>query len=273
MVDVCRPATLRGLPVSVADIGDQVHLCHPLLSFEGDPKLYLAHRLEWQDDPDALAIVDPDEASTLGVLLPWSLRRPIASGEGAIAVGASLVQAAEAAKVELLNADIRLVHVPDSYMRQASPTSSPGCWIGLATPALHTAFRNRLAEEARGTLDEALADAAFHGSCLSERGNAALLLMRKAGPRRQDDLAIRQLAGARQNREFDLYRRLLIRFALELDVQEQVIDERVDRHMRNVASTRQTLAYFEGKLVQAEEAIAEIRQMYEAVCNETDARD
>lgn len=30
---------------------------------------------------------------------------------------------------------------------------------------------------------------------------------------------------------------------------------------------------FEGKLVQAEEAIAEIRQMYEAVCKETDARD
>ena len=63
----------------------------------------------------------------------------------------------------------------------------------------------------------ALEEAAHCGSRLSERGDTALLLMRKCGLLRRDDLAIRQLVGARQNREFDLYRRLLIRFALELD--------------------------------------------------------
>lgn len=226
MIDVRRPATLRGFPVSVGDIGDQLHLCHPLLSFEGDPALYLAHRLDWQDNPEALAIVDPDEASTLGTLLPPTLRWPIASGEGVIAAGASLVQAAKVAEVEFPS-----VEIPFS-------ASSSGCWVGLATSALFADLRSRLTEEARGVFDEALGDAAFHRSPLSKRGNAALLLMRKSGPRRRDDLAIRQLAGARQNGEFDLYRRLLIRFALELDVQERVLDERVGQHIANAADWR-----------------------------------
>ena len=219
MVDVRKPATLRGFHVSVADIGDQMHLCHPLLSFEGDSALYLAHRLDWQNDPEALAIADPSEASALGTLLPPTCRRPIASGEGLVAVGAGLVQAAAAAEVELLGSEIPFARVDDSE-----------CWIGVATPALYTDLRTRLAEDARAAFDEGLEDAARCGSRLSERGDAALLLMRKCGPRRRDDLAIRQLAGARQNREFDLYRRLLIRFALELDTQESVLDERVKRH-------------------------------------------
>ena len=108
MVDVRRPATLRGFPVSVADVGDQVHLCHPLLSFEGDPALYLAHRLDWRNDPEALAIADPDEASTLGTLLPPTCARPIASGEGLVVVGSGLVQAAAAAGVELPDSKIPL---------------------------------------------------------------------------------------------------------------------------------------------------------------------
>lgn len=236
MVDVRGPATLRGFPVSVADIGDQMHLCHPLLSFKGDPDLYLAHRLEWQDDPDALAIVDPDEASTLGVLLPSSLRQPISSGEGVIAVGARFVQAAEVAKVELLSTEIGFVPIHDSYTQEANPTHSLGCWIGVATPAVYAALRNRLAEKARGTFDEALGDAAFRGGRLSDQGDAALLLMRKSGPGRRDDLAIRQLAGARQNGDPDLSRRLLIRFSLELAVQERFLDERVERYIANVAN-------------------------------------
>ena len=70
MVDVRKPATLRGFEVSVADVGDQMHLCHPLLSFEGDSTLYIAHRLDWRKDPKVLAIADPDEALLLGTLLP-----------------------------------------------------------------------------------------------------------------------------------------------------------------------------------------------------------
>ena len=227
MVDVRKPVTLRGFPVSVADVGDQMHLCHPLLSFEGDPALYLAHRLDWRNDPEALAIADPNEASALGTLLPLTGGRSIASGEGLVAAGAELVQAAATAGVELLDSEIPFARVDGTE-----------CWIGVATPALYTALRNRLAEEARAAFDEALGDAAHRGSRLSERGDAALLLMRKCGSLRRDDLAIRQLAGAWQNREFDLHRRLLIRFALELETQEDILDDRVKRY---VAAVRQTV--------------------------------
>ena len=223
MVDVRRPATLRGFPVSVADVGDQMHLCHPLLSFDGDPALYLASRLDWRNDPEALAVADPNEASALGTLLPPTCVRSIASGEGLVAVGSGLVQAAAIAGVELLDSEIPFARVDGSE-----------CWTGIATPALYTDIRTRLAEEARTAFDEALEEAAHRGSRLSERGDAALLLMRKCGALRRDDLAIRQLAGARQNREFDLYRRLLIRFALELDTREGILDERVGRHVAAV---------------------------------------
>ena len=201
MVDVYEPATLRGLPVSVADIGDHMRFCNPLPSFEGDCALYVAHRLGWQDHPEALDIVDPDEAATLGTLLPSTLRRPIASGQGVIVVGAKLKHAAEIADVELSSAEIPFSR-PSGSTREAS--SAP-CWIGLATSAHFAALRNRLIEEALRAFDRALGDAVLHGSPLSERGNAALLLIRRFGPRRRDDLAIRQLAGARQNGELDLH--------------------------------------------------------------------
>ncbi len=225
MIDVRKPATLQGFPVSVADVGDQMHLCHPLLSFEGDPALYLAHRLDWRNDPEALDIADPNEASALGTLLPPACARPIDSGEGLVAMGAELVQAAETAQVELLDSEIPFAQVDGSE-----------CWIGVATPTLYTALRTRLAEEARAAFDKALEDAVYLGSRLSERGDAALLLMRKCGSLRRDDLAIRQLAGARQNGELDLYRRLLIRFELELQTQEGILDDRVKRH---IAAVRQ----------------------------------
>ena len=226
MVDVGKPATLRGFHVSVADVGDQMHLCHPLLSFEGDHTLYLAHHLDWRNDPEALAIADPNEASELGTLLPAAYTRPIASGEGLVAVGVELVQAATTAEVELLESEIPFARVDD-----------PECWIGVATPTLYTTLRTRLAEDARAAFDEALEDAAHRECRLSEHGNAALLLIRKCGTLRRDDFAIRQLAGVWQNKEPDLYRRLLIRFALELDAPEDVLHQRVQRH---IAAVRQT---------------------------------
>ena len=226
MVDVSKPATLRGFHVSVADIGDQMHLCHPLLSFEGDGALYLAHHLDWRNDPDALAIADPNEASTLATLLPPAYTLPIASGEGLVAAGVELVEAAKTSGVALVESEIHFTQVDD-----------PECWIGVATPTLYATLRARLAEDARTAFDEALRDAAHRKHRLSERGGAALFLIRKCGALRQDDFAMRQLAGTWQNRESDLYRRLLIRFALELDTQEDVLHQRVRCH---IASVRQT---------------------------------
>ena len=63
--------------------------------------------------------------------------------------------------------------------------------------------------------DEALGEAVRLDDRLTERGTAALLLMRRCTSGSKDALAVRQLAGALQDRQFDLYRRLLLRYALE----------------------------------------------------------
>lgn len=224
MADVRGPATLCGFHVSVADIGDQMHLCHPVISFENDDALYLAHKLDWQNAPGTLAVADPEEAASHGTLLPTMCRQPIASGLGVVAAGAAFVQAAERAGVRL-DADVTF-----------APTGQDApVWIGLATPAAYAGLRSRLVEDATEAFDTALGDAVRSANCLSDGGNAALLLLRRCGPMRRDDLAIRQLAGARQNREFDLYRRLLIRFAHELNAQESLLDERAQRHLAMAA--------------------------------------
>ena len=103
--------------------------------------------------------------------------------------------------------------------------------MGVATPAIYTDLRNRLVDEARTAFDEELGNAARRGRLLSKRGNAALLLLRRCGPPRREDLAIRQLAGARQNKELDLYRRLLIRFELELDIPEDSLRQKAEWHI------------------------------------------
>lgn len=225
MVDVRKPATLRGFDVSVADVGDQMHLCHPLLSFEGDSMLYIAHRLDWRKDPKVLAIADPDEALLLGTLLPETRGRPIASGQGVIAVGAGFLQAAATAAVRFPGTETSVTRIEGSE-----------CWMGVATLANYNDLTTRLIDEARTAFDEELGDAARRGCHLSERGNAALLLLRRCGPLRREDLAIRQLAGARQNRELDLYRRLLIRFEIELDAQQDDLKRKAKQHVELVAS-------------------------------------
>ena len=227
MPDEYRSAVLRGFDTAVADIGDQLHLCQPLLSFEGDPTLYVARRLDWQDDRKALAAADPSEASELGTLLPDTPRRTIASGEAVVAAGAGFVRAAKAARIRFDGAETDFAIVGDAEWE---------CRIGVATPARFAKLKTRLADEARTAFDEELGDAARRGRRLSERGNAALLLLRRCGPRRRDDLAVRQLAGAQQNRELDLYRRLLIRFALELRTREDDLDQRAARHTASAAA-------------------------------------
>ena len=224
MFDKHETAILRGFDTVVADIGDQLRLCHPLLSFEGDPTLYVARRFNWQNDQAALASADPSEASELAMLLPDEHRWPIASGEAIVAAGAGFVQAAAAAGIQLDGSEISFA------------THESGCWVGTATQALFAELETRLVDEARTAFDEALGDAAHLGHHLSERGDAALLILRRCGPLRREDLAIRQLAAAKQNRELDLYRRLLVRFELELETPKDDLDKEVKRHIELAAS-------------------------------------
>ena len=229
MLEKHGAAILRGFDTAVADIGDQLHLCHPLLSFEGESTLYVARKLDWKNDPKALAVADASEASALATLLPDTHTQPITSGEAVVAVGTPFAQAATVAGIQLDGSEIEFSSIHDAE-----------CRIGVATPARFMEIKARLANKALITFDEELGDAARLGDRLSERGNAALLLLRRCGPRRRDDLAIRQLASARQNREFDLYRRLLIRFAFELHTQENDLDERARRHISSTRRNRTT---------------------------------
>ena len=227
MVDVRKPATLRGFNVSVADVGDQMHLCHPLLSFGDEPALYLAHRLDWSDAPDGLAIADQDEAAALGTLLPRANWRPINSGEGLVAAGEEFARAAEDVKSGLLDSFEKVTDSPTTPYR-----------MRMATPARYIDLRTKLAEAARTAFDEVFQDAVHRGRCLSRRGDAALFLMRKCASLRRDDFAIRQLAGSLQNQDLDVYRRLLMGFALELDTCEDVIANRVRSHVDAVRQSR-----------------------------------
>ena len=228
MVDGNRPV-LRGFDTAVADVGDQLHLCHPLLSFEGDPTLYVARRLDWRNDQNALAVVDPSEASELGTLLPDTHRQSITSGQGVVAAGTEFVQVADTAEVQL-----------DGFGMDFTKVHDVECWISVATPLHFERLKTEVADRARAVFDEALGDAARRRRRLSERGDAALFLLRRCGPRRRDDLAIRQLAGARQNDDLDLYRRLLIQFSLQLSTQEDDLHQRVGRHMALAERPRRT---------------------------------
>ena len=223
MVDVRKPATLRGFDVSVADVGDQMHLCHPLIAFGNDPALYLAHRLDWIDAPETLAIADPEEAEALGTLLPRASWRPIDSGEGLVAAGDEFVRTAADVKSGLL----------DSFEKIIDSAATP-YWMYMATPARYIDLKSSLTEAARTAFDEVFRDAVHRGRRLSRCGDAALFLMRTCASLRRDDLAIRQLAGALQNQEWDIYRRLRMGFALELDVPEDVLSERVRSHIEAV---------------------------------------
>ena len=236
MVDVPNRATLRGFHVSIADIGDQMYLCHPLLSFEDDT-LYFAYRLDWRDDPGMLTVADPREASVLGTLLPPTCKRTIASGKGVVAVGGKLVQAATDADVKILDPEIGFVQIDGS-----------NCWIGVAEPDRYEKLRTKLAGDALVAFDKELPKAVRSSDCLSKRGNAALFLIRKCGPRRRKDLAIRQLVGAWQNGELDLYQRLLVRFEIELGEKESILHRQVDRHRTNALTWWYALPPFLNRL-------------------------
>ena len=213
--DVRGPATLRGFSVSLADVGNRVRLCHPLLSFEDGP-LYVANRLDWENDLEALTVADPYEASALGTLLPPVCSMSIASGQGVIAVGAGFVQ--NAAKAEIIvGSEIRL-----SQMRGLA------CLVGVAPPVLYAALRTRLRDEAREAFGDVPGDAASYGSGLSDRRNAVRFVMRNCGLGPDDESANRQLAGAVQNKQADLYQ--LIKFASERDARA------LDEHPRWIAS-------------------------------------
>jgi len=214
---------LRGFDMPVSDIGDQLHFRQPLLSFRGSPTLYLAGRVDWHADRQALlTVVDDPEDRELATLLTDGVSRCLAPGEGVVVAGAEFFHAASRIGDQLGD----FIHLSAADCE---------CWIRMATPAEFVALERKLIDESRAVFDQELGKARLKRSRLMERGNAAMLILSSCGPLRREDLAIRQLAAARQNRDFDLYRRLLTRFEHELDEPEDHLQEQAERHIELTA--------------------------------------
>ena len=210
---------LRGFDMPVADVGDQLHFRLPLLSFRGSPTLYLAGRVDWDADRQALlTVVDDPEDRELATLLTDGVSRSLAPGEGVIVAGAEFFHAASRVGDEL-----------DGFSHLSA--SDCECWVHMAPPAEFVALQRKLIDQSRPVFDQELGKASRQRSPLMERGNAAMLVLSSCGPLRQEDLAIRQLAAARQNKDFDLYRRLLARFEHELGETEDRLHNQTGRHI------------------------------------------
>ena len=218
MTDRPETAELRGFDASVDDIGDQLHLRHPLLRFEHDDKLYVARRFNWRHDQRALAIADPTDARALATLLPATPKRRIECGEGVVVAGQAFVQAAAMVDIEL------------SALGYESD-----CWVGTATPERFADLQARLARRAKRVFDQSLGVAAGSRCRLCERGHAALLILHGCGAQSREDLAIRELAGAWQDGDFDLYRRLLDGFEIELEVERARLHMQAAQHIELTA--------------------------------------
>ena len=211
-------AILRGFDMTVPDIGDQLHFRLPLLSFHDSPTLYVAGRVDWHGDRQVLSVIDDPEYLEMATLLTNEDAQQIASGEGVVVAGAEFFQAVSRVGFQM-----------DGFNR-LSPADCE-CWISVATPTDFVALKRDLVDESRTVFDEELGKARRQRNRLTDRGNAAMLILRRCGPLRQEDLAIRQLAAARQNRDLDLYRRLLARFELELGETEDRLHKQAERHI------------------------------------------
>lgn len=211
-------AILRGFDMTVSDVEDQLHFRQPLLSFGTSSKLYVAGRVDWRGDKLALTRVDDPEDLEMATLLNDGVGRRVASGRGVVVAGAAFFQAASCAGFQL--GGFSCLSVEDDE-----------CWIRVAIPEDFVALKGELIDGSREVFDEELGEARRQGSRLTKRGNAAMLILRRCGPLHREDLAIRQLAAARQNRDLDLYRRLLARFELELDEPEDRLHKQAERHI------------------------------------------
>lgn len=225
---MANEAVLRGFDMTVSDIGDQLHFRLPLLSFRSNPTLYVAGRVDWRDDIQALTIVDDPEDLEMATLLADGASRPVASGQGVVVAGAEFFHAASLVGGQLDGFD------PLS-------TGDCECWIRIATPAEFVALKGELIDESRAVFDRELGKASRQGRRLAERGNAAMLILRRCAPLRQEDLALRQLAAALWNQDLDLYRRLLTRFEHELGEPENRLDEQAKRHIKLAHLLERTL--------------------------------
>lgn len=219
-------AILRGFDMPMSDVGDQLHFRMPLLSFRSSPALYVAGRVDWHGDRQALTILDDPDDLEMATLFADGVSLEIASGQGVVVAGADFHDAASLVGDQL-----------GDFIRLSETDSE--CWMRVAKPEEFSALKRELIDVSKTVFDQQLAAAIRRGSRLAELGDSAMLILRRCGPLRQDDLAMRQLAAARQNRDFDLYRRLLARFEHELGEPEDQLHRQAKRHIELAVDTQE----------------------------------
>ena len=228
-------AFLRGFGFPATDGGDQLRFCNPLVSFEvgESAPIYFVRDLDWSSRGGAQARwftpLDTDEIETFATIVPETMLQ-ICPGDGVVLFGEQITAAARSLEME----------VEHSLPVEFTELPGPRCRIGIANADSYRKLVRQLTNEAASIFDHELS--ATNGTELSERGETALFVLRKCGFSLPTVLAIRQLAAARVNHQWDRDRRLLIRFSRELKVAEDILDQRVDRHLRRFKGERTSIS-------------------------------
>ena len=224
-------AIFRGFDFPARDAGDQLRFCNPLVSFEEGESapIYFVRDVDWSQGSDGQARwitpLDADEIEAFATLVPGT-KLQIRPGDGIVLIGEQISAAARSLKMEADRGS--LVEFTDY--------SEPRLRIGVANADSYRDLVRRLTEEAASIFDGELE--ATTGTELSRKGETALFVLRKCGYSLPTALAIRQLAAARVTRQRDRDRRLLTRFSRELNLAEDVLDRRVDQHLRHIRNER-----------------------------------
>ena len=224
-------AICRGFDFPARDAGDQLRFCNPLVSFEEGESapIYFVRDLDWSLGSDGQAWwitpLDADEIEGFATLVPGTTLQ-IRPGDGIVLIGEQISAAARSLK---MGAD-------HGSLVEFTEYSEPRLRIGVANADSYRDLVRRLTEEAASIFDGELG--ATTGTELSRRGETALFVLRKCGYSLPTALAIRQLAAARVTRQRDRDRRLLTRFSRELNLAEDVLDRRVDQHLRHIRNER-----------------------------------
>ena len=217
-------AILRGFNFLAEDVAEQLRFCNPLISFEecDTAPIYFARDLDWErgdeEQRHSLVLVEKDEIDSFATLFPRPTSR-VSGGEGVVLMGERFSKAAQIAGINVdANDAVDLTDSADKRYR-----------FGVADAIVYRSFVKQIIQEAVSVFDGELRAAAEDK--LPKRAEEALFVLRKCGLTRPTDLAIRQLTAARVTGQADVYRRLLIRYSLELQDTEDNLDKQVERHI------------------------------------------
>ena len=187
---------LRGFSGRSGDLRRRMRFCHPILSAkDGGPNLFVATDIQWMSDGTGLEPVNEEEIGSFGTLWRQSLRT-IGPGMGVAVIGSDFMEAVAASigSAEVGGLPFNL-------------DETLGCWIAVSRRPEFDECATRLTALARVVFDRELRRCASAADELSKPGASALFVLRRAPGRREADVAIRELAAAYVQNEYDLYRR------------------------------------------------------------------